>query len=143
EDAHSAYPFRRLREGQELSLGQLRLRILHTPGHRAELVSVVVIDLDRSIEPLLMMTGDSLLVGDAGRPDFNGGDPFAQYESVQRLLGLPEWVAVYPGHFEGPCGAALCGTPCSTVGAERRFNHLARLGRAEFVNVLSGSVPPR
>lgn len=143
EDARAAYPFRRLRDGQELSLGQLRLRVLHTPGHRPELISILVIDLERSIEGLYVLTGDSLLIGDAGRPDFNGGDPFTQYDSVQRLLGLPEWAALFPGHFEGPCGAMMHGSPSSTIGAERRFNHLARLGRAEFVAELTGSTPPR
>jgi hydroxyacylglutathione hydrolase len=143
EAARAAYPFRRLRDGQELSLGQNRLRIMHTPGHRPELISVAVIDLGRSIEALLVLTGDSLLVGDAGRPDFNGGDPFAQFDSIQRLLGLPEWVAVFPGHFEGLCGATMHGASSTTIGAERRFNHLARLNRAAFVAELTGTVPPR
>ncbi len=143
ENARTAFPFRRLRDGQELSLGQIRLRILHTPGHRPELVSIQVIDLERSIEGLYVLTGDSLLVGDAGRPDFNGGDPFAQFDSIQRLLTLPEWVVVYPGHFEGACGAAMHGAASTTIGAERRFNYLARLNRAEFVASLTGSIPPR
>lgn len=97
ESARVHYPFHRLRDRQELSLGRLRLRVMHTPGHRPELVSIVVIDLDRSLEPMLVFTGDSLLAGDAGRPDFSGGDAFAQYESVQRLLSLPEWAPVFPG----------------------------------------------
>lgn len=143
ERARVAYPTRPVRDGEELTLGQLRLRVLHTPGHRGELISIAVVDRDRGAEPFMVMTGDSLLAGDAGRPDFNGGDPFAQFDSVQRLLGLPEWVAVFPGHFEGPCGAAMYGTPSTTVGAERRFNHLARLSRDAFVNELTSTIPPR
>jgi hydroxyacylglutathione hydrolase len=143
ENARTAYPFRRLRDGQELPLSQLRIRVLHTPGHRPELVSLQIIDLDRSLEPMLVLTGDSLLVGDAGRPDFSGGDAFAQYDSVHRLLALPDWVPVFPGHFEGPCGASMRGVPSTTVGCERRFNPLAQLNRAEFVARLAGSVPPR
>lgn len=143
ERAQVAYPTRPVRDGEELTLGQLRLRILHTPGHRGELISIAVLDRDRGNEPFMLLTGDSLLVGDAGRPDFNGGDPFAQYDSVQRLLNLPEWMAVFPGHFEGPCGAAMYGAPSTTIGAERRFNHLAMLGRDDFVQELTSTIPPR
>lgn len=143
EQARVAYPVRRLREGTELSVGRVRLQVMHTPGHRPEMLSVLVTDLERSLEPVAVLTGDSLLVGDAGRPDFSGGDPFAQYESIQRLLSLPEWTTVYPGHFEGPCGAAMNGASATTVGAERRFNPLARLERQEFIAQLTGAAPPR
>lgn len=143
EQARLAYPARRLREGQEVSIGMVRLQMLHTPGHRPEMMSVLVTDLERSPEPVAVLTGDSLLVGDAGRPDFSGGDAFAQFESIRRLLNLPEWTAVYPGHFEGPCGAAMNGASATTVGAERRFNPLARLSRGEFIAHLTGAVPPR
>lgn len=143
ENARTAYPFRRLRDGQELPLSQFRLRVLHTPGHRPEQISLLVIDLDRSLEPMLVLTGDSLLAGDAGRPDFSGGDAFAQYDSLRRRLALPDWVPVFPGHFEGPCGAGMRGVPSTTVGCERRFNPLVQLGRAEFVAHLVNSIPPR
>ena len=143
EQARVSYPIRRMRDAQELAVGLVRLRMMHTPGHRPEMMSVLVTDLERSLEPVAVLTGDSLLVGDAGRPDFSGGDPFAQYESIQRLLGLPEWTSVHPGHFEGPCGAAMNGASTTTVGVERRFNPLARLTRGEFIAQLTGSVPPR
>ena len=74
ESAQVAYPFRRLRDGEELPLGQLRLRVWHTPGHRPELISLLVVNPPRSPEPSMVLTGDSLLVGDVGRPDFGGGD---------------------------------------------------------------------
>ena len=102
ESARVAYPFRGLADGEELPLGQLRLRVLHTPGHRPELISLLVVNPPRSPEPSMVLTGDSLLVGDVGRPDFGGGDAAAQYESLTRLLRLPDWVAVFPGNFEGP-----------------------------------------
>ena len=143
ESATVRYAFRGLGDGEELALGQLRLRVLHTPGHRPELISLLVINLERADEPGLVLTGDSLLVGDVGRPDFGGGDAAAQYASVERLLGLPDWVAVFPGHFEGPCGAGMCGRPSSTVGFERRYNPLAGLARGAFVARLAESVPPR
>src|SRR6516165_3960707 len=66
ESARTAYSFHRLRDGQELELGQLRLRVLHTPGHRPELVSLLIVNPPRSPEPSMVLTGDSLLVGDVG-----------------------------------------------------------------------------
>jgi hydroxyacylglutathione hydrolase len=143
ESARTAYPFRALSDGQELELGQLRLRILHTPGHRPELISLLIANPVRSPEPSMVLTGDSLLVGDVGRPDFGGGDAGAQFESLNRLFRLPDWVAVFPGHFEGPCGKGMCGRPSTTIGFERLYNPLARLGRGEFVSRLGQGVPPR
>jgi glyoxylase-like metal-dependent hydrolase (beta-lactamase superfamily II)/rhodanese-related sulfurtransferase len=143
ESAQVAYPFRPLKDREELALGQLRLRVLHTPGHRAELISILIINPPRSPEPSMVLTGDSLLVGDVGRPDFGGGDAAAQYESLTRLLRLPDWVAVFPGHFEGPCGKGMCGRPSTTIGFERLYNPLARLDRGTFVSTLTDGVPAR
>ena len=91
----------------------------------------------------MVLTGDSLLVGDVGRPDFGGGDAASQYDSLTRLLRLPDWVAVFPGHFEGPCGKGMCGRPSTTVGFERLYNPLARLDRTQFVARLTQGLPPR
>ena len=143
ESAKLAYPFRPLKDGEELALGQLRLRVLHTPGHRPELMSILIINPPRSLEPSMVLTGDSLLVGDVGRPDFGGGDPTAQHESLTRLMRLPDWVAVFPGHFEGPCGKGMCGRPSTTIGFERLYNPLARLERGAFVSTLTDGVPAR
>jgi hydroxyacylglutathione hydrolase len=143
ETARVAYPFRPLGDGEELALGQVCLRVLHTPGHRPELISLLVINPPRSPEPSMVLTGDSLLVGDVGRPDFGGGDAAAQYGSLTRLLRLPDWVAVFPGHFEGPCGKGMCGRPSTTIGFERLFNPLARLDRAPFIAALTDGVPAR
>jgi hydroxyacylglutathione hydrolase len=143
ETAKVTYPFRPLRSGEELEVGQLRLRVLHTPGHRPELISLLVVNPPRSPEPSMVLTGDSLLVGDVGRPDFGGGDALAQWESITKLLRLPDWVAVFPGHFEGPCGKGMCGRPSTTIGFERLFNALARLEREPFAASLSSGTPPR
>ncbi len=143
EAAQVAYPFRPVKGGDELPLGQLRLRVLHTPGHRPELISILIVNPPRSPEPSMVLTGDSLLVGDVGRPDFGGGDAVAQYESVSRLLQLPDWVAVFPGHFEGPCGKGMCGRPNTTIGFERLYNPLARLDRRAFISTLVDGVPAR
>jgi hydroxyacylglutathione hydrolase len=143
ESAKVTYPFRPLHDGEELPLGQLRLRVLHTPGHRPELCSILIINPERSPEPSMVLTGDSLLVGDVGRPDFGGGDASDQFESLNRLLRLPDWVAVFPGHFEGPCGKGMCGRPSTTVGFERLYNPLARLDRSPFVEKLTDGIPAR
>src|SRR6266849_3882926 len=143
QSARVTYPFRPLRDDEELALGQLRLRVVHTPGHRPELISLLVVNPPRSPEPSMVLTADSLLVGDVGRPDFGGGDAEAQFRSMARLLQLPDWVAVFPGHFEGPCGKGMCGRPSTTIGFERLFNPLARLDRGHFVATLTDSVPAR
>jgi hydroxyacylglutathione hydrolase len=143
ESSQVTYPIRRLKDGEDLELGQLRLHIVHTPGHRQELISLMVINPPRSPEPSMVLTGDSLLVGDVGRPDFGGGDAAQQYESISRLLRLPDWVAVFPGHFEGPCGKGMCGRPNTTIGFERLYNPLARLDRVPFVASLTESVAAR
>ncbi|HEU5315154.1 MAG TPA: MBL fold metallo-hydrolase [Chloroflexota bacterium] len=142
-DTEVAYPFRPLDDGEEVPLGQLRLRVLHTPGHRSELISLLIVNPPRSPEPSMVLTADSLLVGDVGRPDFGGGAATDQYDSLTKLLRLPDWVAVFPGHFEGPCGKGMCGRPSTTIGFERLFNPLARMSRAEFLEAVSGGVPAR
>jgi glyoxylase-like metal-dependent hydrolase (beta-lactamase superfamily II)/rhodanese-related sulfurtransferase len=143
QSAGVTYPFHPLHDGDELSLGQLRLRVLHTPGHRPELISILVVNPERSPEPSMVLTGDSMLVGDVGRPDFGGGDPRDQYESVSHLLRLPDWVAVFPGHFEGPCGNGMCGRPSTTIGFERLYSPLLHMDRDPFIENLTGNIPAR
>jgi rhodanese-related sulfurtransferase len=91
----------------------------------------------------MVLTGDSLLVGDVGRPDFGGGDASMQFESVSKLLRLPDWVAVFPGHFEGPCGKGMCGRPSTTIGFERLYSPLLHMDRDPFVSVLNDGIPAR
>lgn len=143
EAARTSYPYHALRDGDELALGEVRLRICHTPGHRPELISLLVIDMAQSPEVAMALTADSLVAGDVGRPDFGGGDAATQYESIRRLLGLPDWVEVFPGHFEGPCGKSMSGRPSTTIGFERLYNPLARLARDPFVSALTSDIPAR
>ena len=143
ESAKVTYQFRGLANGEELALGQLKLRVVHTPGHRPELISILVINPPRSPEPSMVLTGDSLLVGDVGRPDFGGGDASAQFESITKLLRLPDWVAVFPGHFEGPCGKGMCGRPSTTIGFERLYSPLLHMDRDPFVAELTNGIPAR
>lgn len=123
-----------LGDGQVLAVGQLELRVIHTPGHREEAISLLVVNPPRSPSPSLVLSGDTLFVGDVGRPDFGGAEGAQQqWDSVQRLLELPDWVEVFPAHFEGSCGKAMCGRPSSTIGFERRFNPTLALSRDEFL----------
>src|SRR5919199_632345 len=137
------FSFNPLRDGDEIHLGQVLLRCVHTPGHRPESISLLVINPPRSPEPSMVLSGDTLFVGDVGRPDFGGAEGARQqYESTRRLLELPDYVEVFPAHFEGSCGKGMCGRPSSTIGFERRFNPVLQLSAADFLQT-TGEVPAR
>jgi len=143
EQAGVRFPFHKLHDGDEIKIGQVILRVVHTPGHRPEAISLVITNPPRSPEPSMVLSGDTLFVGDVGRPDFGGEEGAAdQYRSVQRLLGLADYVEVFPAHFEGACGKGMCGRPSSTIGFERRFNPLLQLSQPDFVS-LASEVPAR
>ena len=112
-DAEAAYPHDVLEDGAELELGQIVLRAIHTPGHPPEHTCLAVIDRTRADEPWLVLTGDSLFVGDAARPDLAvGAKEGAEglFHSLRRLLELPDGVEVFPGHIAG----SLCGKGMSS-----------------------------
>ncbi len=143
ECAEVVFPFHPLRDGDVIELGQILLEVVHTPGHRPESISLLVTNPPRSPEPSMLLSGDTLFVGDVGRPDFGGRDgALAQYASVNRLLELPDYVEVFPAHFEGSCGKGMCGRPSSTIGFERRFNPILQLSREGFLQS-AGEVPAR
>jgi glyoxylase-like metal-dependent hydrolase (beta-lactamase superfamily II)/rhodanese-related sulfurtransferase len=143
ESADAVFPFRRLGDGEEIHLGTLLLRIVHTPGHRPEEISIELVNPPRSPEPSMVLSGDTLFVGDVGRPDFGGAEGARQeYRSLQRLLRLPDYVEVFPSHFEGFCGKGMCGRPSTTIGFERRFNPVLQLSEADFLRMAS-EVPAR
>jgi hydroxyacylglutathione hydrolase len=142
--AGAEYPHDALEDGGEIELGAVTLRALHTPGHRPEHTCVAVVDRSRADEPWLVLTGDSLFVGDAARPDLAVGaaEGAAElYESLQRLLELPDGVEVFPGHVAGSlCGKGMSSKGSSTIGFERRFNHALQLGdAASFVAETAGA----
>jgi hydroxyacylglutathione hydrolase len=133
--AEPEFEFEPLQDGAEIELGQVAIRVIHTPGHRPEHCAFAVIDRSRADEPWLTLTGDSLFVGDAARPDLavdarEGAEGL--YHSLQRLLELPDGVEVYPGHVSGSlCGAGMSSKASTTIGFERRFNHKVTLGSEE------------
>jgi hydroxyacylglutathione hydrolase len=142
--AEPAYEFEPLEDGQEIEVGDVVVRVIHTPGHRPEHCAFAVVDRSRGDEPWLTLTGDSLFVGDAARPDLaSEAREGAQglYRSLHRLLELPDGVEVYPGHVAGSlCGAGMSSKASTTIGFERRFNHrLALDNEEEFVSEFSDS----
>jgi glyoxylase-like metal-dependent hydrolase (beta-lactamase superfamily II) len=144
------FPHTPLADGDRVELGNTVVRALATPGHAPAHHAYVVSDLKRGTdEPWLAFTGDSLLVGDVGRPDLHaGGDPEPQARalraSLDRLLGLPDGVLVLPSHYAGSvCGRSLSGNPFSTIGFERRHNRpVERRDAAEFAAALLENLPP-
>ncbi len=94
------FSFDPLQDGDEMHLGPLLLRVVHTPGHRPESISLLVVNPPRADEPSMVLSGDTLFVGDVGRPDFGGPEGGRQqFQSTRRLLELADWVEVFPGPF--------------------------------------------
>jgi hydroxyacylglutathione hydrolase len=145
ESSDVLFPFTPLHDGDDLTLGNVTLRVLHTPGHRPESVTLLVTNTARAGSPSMAITGDTLLVGDVGRPDFGGQEGARElWHSIQRLLALEDYVEVFPAHFEGPCGKGMCGRPSTTIGFERRFNPSLQVGGIdEFVRIISSDIPAR
>jgi glyoxylase-like metal-dependent hydrolase (beta-lactamase superfamily II) len=141
-----------LADGEVVKLGNTEVQALATPGHAPAHHSYLVTDHRRGDEPWMALTGDSLLVGDAGRPDLHVGgtdeaEPMARdlYNSIRdRLLSLPDHILLYPGHYSGSvCGRGLSANPASTVGFERRNNPALRHdSEGAFAAALLEDIPP-
>lgn len=141
-----------LADGQTLRLGNTDIQAVATPGHALAHHAYLVTDHARSDEPWMVLTGDALLVGDAGRPDLHAkGDQTSEelsrllYRSLtQRLLTLPDHVLLYPSHYSGSvCGRGLSAQPVSTIGFERRHNPALHFDNEDaFVAALLEDVPP-
>lgn len=137
-----------LTDGAEIELGSVVLRAIHTPGHRPEHTCFAVSDRSRADEPWLVLTGDSLFVGDTARPDLAVGareGAEGLFRSLQRLLELPDGVEVFPGHVAGSlCGKGMSSKASSTIGFERRFNDgLQHRNEAEFVAEAEAGTAPK
>ena len=148
--AEVEFPHTALLDGQTMTLGNTVVTALATPGHSAAHDAYLVADRRRGTEePWFVFTGDSLLVGDVGRPDLHAhgnAETFARrlHASLGRLLALPDHVSVYPSHYGGSvCGRALSANPFSTIGFERRHNPALRHPDAEsFARALTEDMPP-
>jgi hydroxyacylglutathione hydrolase len=141
-----------LADGEIVHLGNTEFRAIATPGHAEAHHAYLVTDHARADDPWLALTGDALLVGDAGRPDLHAHgdlsvDEMARslYRSLsERLLTLPDHILVYPAHYSGSvCGRALSGHPTSTIGFERRHNAALKYDSEDaFVAALVRDIPP-
>lgn len=139
-----------IEDGQRIELGNTTVTAIATPGHAPAHHAYVVSDRRRETDdPWLVFTGDSLLIGDVGRPDLHvAGDPHGQarllHASLERLLELPDHVVVYPSHYAGSvCGRGLSGNPVSTIGFERAHNAMLQYSdRDSFAEALVADTPP-
>jgi hydroxyacylglutathione hydrolase len=152
EDARADYPVEYLRDGERLDLGQVQLEIRATPGHTPESISIVVYEHRDDADPYGVLTGDTLFVGDVGRPDLLSAAGLSTTElagqlfrSLQtKLLTLPDPTRVFPAHGAGSaCGRNISTETSSTIGEQRRTNHaLAVADEAQFVAAVTHGLPP-
>ncbi|MGA7850630.1 MAG: rhodanese-like domain-containing protein [Terriglobales bacterium] len=140
-----------LTDGFEVKMGAVRIRALETPGHTPESVCLVIADEDKSVQPCAVLTGDTLFIGDVGRPDLSRTHTPRQlagllYDSLhQKLLTLPDAAIVYPAHGAGSlCGRAMRAERSSTIGTERLTNYALQIAsREEFIAQLTTNLPVR
>lgn len=150
--AEAKFPHRAISDGDELSVGIVTLRFLETPGHTPESVCVLVIDKDASPEPRMILTGDTLFIGDVGRPDLAGARGYTPeamagmlYDSLhEKILRLDDAVEVYPAHGAGSiCGRNISKETSSTIGQQRKFNYaLAPMPKGDFVRMMTSELAP-
>ena len=147
----ATFPHKAARGSDEIAFGKCRLRFLQTPGHTLESISIVLTDLERGTQPFAVFTGDTLFIGDVGRPDLSDRHTPRElagllYDSLHgKLLTLPDETLVYPAHGAGSmCGRNISADRSSTIGRERRSNYALRIpSREEFVRLMTEDLPAR
>jgi hydroxyacylglutathione hydrolase len=150
--AGAAFEHVPVKDGEEVRVGDVRLRFLETPGHTPESISILVFEGSPDTgEPSAVLTGDTLFIGDVGRPDLAAGSAGSAeelagmlYDSLHgKLLALPDSTPVYPGHGAGSlCGKNISSETSSTIGDQRRFNYALRpMPREEFVKMMTTDLP--
>jgi hydroxyacylglutathione hydrolase len=150
--AQAEYDFDPLKDGDRIELGAIRLEALETPGHSPESISILVYDrLAGKEQPYAVLTGDTLFIGDVGRPDLRASVGWSAeelgsllYDSLRKkLLPLPDETLVYPAHGAGSlCGKHLSTDTVSTIGIQRRYNYaLQPMSREEFIEVVNADQP--
>src|SRR5256714_5654157 len=151
EKAGVTFAHRAVRDGEEIAIGKVVLRFLETPGHTPEGICILVTDTEASDQPQKLLTGDTLFIGDVGRPDLAGGKGYTpqmmaemMYDSLHgKLLKLPDEVEVYPAHGAGSmCGRNMSKETSSTIGEQRKFNYALRpMSKEDFGTMMTADLP--
>jgi len=151
EKAGAEFEHRAVREGEEIRIGKVVLRFIETPGHTPEGICVLVTDTEAPDRPQKLLTGDTLFIGDVGRPDLAGGKGYTpqmmaemMYDSLHgKILKLPDDVDVYPAHGAGSmCGRNMSKETSSTIGEQRKFNYaLKPMSKEDFVAMMTADLP--
>jgi hydroxyacylglutathione hydrolase len=140
-------PFKGVDDGEEIKLGNVVIKTIHTPGHTPEHICLLVTDRTRADEPWFVATGHTLMIGDLGRTELAvSAEEGAKdlFRSVQKLKALPDYLEVFPGAYAGSvCGRSLSANPVSTLGFEKRHNKAFRIdSEAEFIRFMLSDIPP-
>ena len=149
--ANTEFPTLKVSDGDKLNVGAIELTFLETPGHTPEGITILAKNTEEPDAPIKMFTGDTLFIGDVGRPDLIGSKGFTAeqmggmlYDSLQnKILPLPDETEVYPAHGAGSlCGKSLSKDTWSTLGEQRKFNYaLKPMSREEFIKVVASDQP--
>ena len=151
ERANTEFPTLKVKDGDELAVGKIKLKFLETPGHTPEGITILARDTENANEPIKMFTGDTLFIGDVGRPDLIGSKGFTAeqmgamlYDSLHnKIQPLPDETEVYPAHGAGSlCGKSLSKETWSTLGQQRKMNYaLQPMSREEFTKLVTADQP--
>ncbi len=151
QKATTEFPTLKVKDGDELTIGKVKLKFLETPGHTPDGITVLDENTEEQSEPVKMLTGDTLFVGDVGRPDLVGSRGFTAeqmgallYDSIQeKILPLPDETEIYPAHGAGSlCGKSLSKETWSTLGEQRKLNYaLQPMMKEEFIKIVAADQP--
>ncbi len=151
KEAGASFPHRAVKDGDEIRIGKVTLQVMETPGHTPESISLLVVDTEISSQPQKILTGDTLFVGDVGRPDLAGGKGYTpammagmMYDTINsKLLKLADDVEVYPAHGAGSmCGRNMSAETFSTIGEQRQSNYaLQPMAKDDFVRMMTVDMP--
>lgn len=151
QKANTEFPTHKVKDGDELSVGKIKLKFLETPGHTPEGITILAENTETEKEPLKMFTGDTLFIGDVGRPDLIGSKGFSAeqmgamlYDSLHnKILPLPDETEIYPAHGAGSlCGKSLSKETWSTLGEQRKTNYALRpMSKEEFIKIVASDQP--
>lgn len=151
QKANTQFPTHKVKDGDELFIGKIKLKFLETPGHTPEGITIIAEDTENKNEPLKIFTGDTLFIGDVGRPDLIGSKGFTAdemasmlYDSLrEKILPLPDETEVYPAHGAGSlCGKSLSKETWSTLGEQRKSNYaLQPMSKEEFIKLVASDQP--